>query len=394
MAFALQSQEDRGILPWSGPKSEEHRHRRRFIGPMPESVLTSEKTSNRQAQRKRRWFTSSSSASVTSREDEDQCLRDVIGAHAFEFFKGHGGKDEDWGEEEEVSVREEMLRRWRESEWGKLYSAKENGARNRWVGTSFDIGTFLGMNILDKAPLTTSPMHSPPASPTKSARVASIGTGKQSSAMETFVTAPNQLSLRSPTRKNGLVSGTPQDLENTSYFALTTPADEQPEATPEVSLQGSSQVMDRLQAPDLVSVSQSNGTADHSFTPSQHKGKKKQVRYQDDEPTSPSSVLARSGQAVAETSAGAVEIARAEVTPEEGGVLMRGQHFYERAIRVLSITHPQIACLSVCLTQTLIALGRRSMKIKTGLPHIWSMKIGRSSWLFGGRSGWSCMRTM
>lgn len=374
MTLAPQSQEERrGILPCSGPKSEEHRHRRRFIGPMPESVLTSEKTSNRQAQRKRRWFTSSSRTSVTSREDEDQCLRDIIGAHAFEFFKGHGGKDEDWGEEEEVSVREEMLRRWRESEWGKLHSAKESGAKNRWVGTSFDIGTFLGMNILDKAPLTTSPMHSPPTSPTKSAHVTSIDTGKQSPAMETFVTAPNQLSLRSPTRKNGLVSGTPQDLENQSYFALPTPADEQPEATPGVSLQGSSQVMDRLQAPNVASVSQSNGTADHSVTPSQHKGKKKQVRYQDstyDKPISPSSVLARSGQAVAETSAGAVEVARAEVAPEEGGVLMRGQHFYERAMRVLSITHSQIACWSVCLTQTLTALARRSMKIKTGLPHI------------------------
>jgi len=121
---------------------------------MPEGVLTVEVTDNRKAQKKRRWFASSSRVSVASQEDEDQCLRDVIKAHACEFFKGHGGKDEDWGEEE-MSVREEMLRRWRQSEWGKLQGVKEIGARNRWVGTSFDIGVFLGVNILYK-------VHTPP----------------------------------------------------------------------------------------------------------------------------------------------------------------------------------------------------------------------------------------
>ena len=96
----------------------------------------------------------------------------------------------------------------------------------------------------------------------------------------------------------------------------------------EESLQGSSQVMDRLQAPDLASVAQSNGTADHSVTPSQRKGKKKQVHYEDntheDAPTAPSDVLARCGQEVAETSAGAAEAASANITLEAGGVLMRG----------------------------------------------------------------------
>jgi len=315
------------MLSDPGPKSEEHRHRRRFIGPMPESVLTSEATANRQAQKKRRWFSSSSGVSVTIQKDEDQCLRDVIGAHAYEFFKGHGGKDEDWGEEEEMSVREEMLQRWRQSEWGKLQSAKdakESGAKNRWVGTSFDIGTFLGVNILDEAPLTTSPMPSPPASPTKSARPTSTKTREQPSAEETFVTAPSQLSPHPPTRRNGLVSGTPTDLHTPS---LVTPSDEQPGTGAGESLQGSSRVMDRLHAPDLVSTSRSNGTADHSVTPSQRKGKKK-VRYEDntyeDEPTPPSDVLARSGQDVAETSAGAVEAACVDINREERGVLMRG----------------------------------------------------------------------
>jgi len=329
MASSSQPRGDGGLFPGPGPKSEEHRHRRRFIGPMPENVLTLDPAANRQAQ-KRRWFASSSRVSVSSQGDEDHCIvRDVIKAYAYEFFKGHGGKDEDWGEEEEMSVREEMLQRWKQTEWGKSRNAKEGGPKNRWVGTSFDIGTFLGVYMLEKGPLTTSPIHSPPASPTMSAPTTSIRTGKPSSAVETFITASSQLPLRSPTRRNGLASGTLSDLQNPlSHPTPATPSDEQPGTGAEDSLQSTSHVMDRLQAPDLTSVAQSNGTADRPVTPSQRRGKKKQVRYDDtafeDEPIPPSSVLARSGQEVAGTSAGAVEVACADIAPDEGGVLMRG----------------------------------------------------------------------
>ena len=324
MAPVLQPHEGLGLLP---PK--EHKHRRRFIGPMPETVFASEVPANRQTRKKRGWFSSSSRASATSQEDEDQCLRDVIKVHAYEFFKGHGGKDEDWGEQEEKSVREEMLRRWRQSEWGKLRRAKEGGTKNRWVGTSFDIGTFLGVNVLDKDTLTTSPTSSPPRSPAKSTHPISIDTGTESVAGETFVTAPDQLSPRPPARKNGVASGTLTDLQNpSSYFPLPTPSEEQ---TPGDFLQGSSGVMDRLHAPDVSSLAHSNATADHVITPSQTKGKGKQVHYEDevrdDGPTSPSEVLARSGPEVAETSAGAVEAARVDSMPEEDGVIMRGQLF-------------------------------------------------------------------
>lgn len=330
MTLALQSQEGRAGLPWPSPKGEEHRHRRRFIGPMPESVLASEISSNRKAQKKRRWFASGSKTSAASKEDEDQCLRDVIKAHAYEFFKGHGGKAEDWGEQEERSIREEMLRRWRQSEWGKFRSAKDTGTRNRWAGASFDIGTFLGVNILEKAPQTTLPVPTPPASPTESMHAVSINTGKQSSAVETFVTAPSKLSLRG----NGLSSGDLPDVQHPP----STLSEERPGTAPEGSLKGSSQVMDRLQAPDLASASRSNGTADRLVKPSKRKGKRKQVHY-DDEPTTPSDVLARSGQAVAETSAGAVDAACASIAPDEGGIFMRGQDSCGYKIQTLSITH-------------------------------------------------------
>ena len=326
MASTSQLHEGGGLFPGPGPKSEEHRHRRRFIGPMPENVLASETAANRQNQR-RKWFFHGSRVSVASQGDEDHCVvRDFINAHAYEFFKGHGGKDEDWGEDEEMSIREEMLKRWKQSEWGKPRNAKESGTKNRWVGTSFDIGTFLGVYILDKGPLVTSPISSPPASPTKSAPTTSIQTGKRSSAVETFITAPSRLPPRSPTRRNGLASGTLLDVQSSpSHLAPATPSDERPA---EDSLQSSSHVMDRLKASDLTSVEQSNGTTNPPATHSQPNGKKKQVHYDDnvveDEPTSPASVLARSGQEVAGTSAGAVEVACADNTPEEGGVIMRG----------------------------------------------------------------------
>ena len=349
------------------PAPTEHKHRRRFIGPMPESVLTSEIPVNRQTQKKRRWF-SSSRTSTTSQEDEEQCLRNVIKAHAYEFFKGHGGKDEDW-EVQETGVREEMLKRWKQSEWGKLRNAKESGNKNRWVGTSFDIGNFLGVNVLDKDILTTSPMSSPPASPTKSTHAMSSRTGKRSAASETFVTAPTELSPYSPMRRNDL--GTQSDLQGpSSYFPLLTPIEERPAATPEEFLQGPSQVMDRLQAPDVTSFTHSNDTADKSITPSQRKGKKKQVRYEDnvkeDEPAPPSDVLARSGLEVTETSAGAAEIARMDTTVEEGGIVMRGQLSCKFVMVNFTVTLRQIACWFVYLTRMLIASGRRSMRIKIG----------------------------
>lgn len=329
MTPTSQPNEGQHISPGRGPMSVEHKHRRRFIGPMPEGALTSEVPGNRQTQKNRKWFFSTSRTSPTLQGGEDKCLHDVIKAHAYQFFKGHGGKDEDWGEEEERGVREEMLKRWRRSEWGKLRSAKESGTRSRWVGGSFDIGSFLGINVLDKHHLSTSLRSSPPDSPTTSTRATVNNTGEQSSARETFVTAPSKLSPLSSARKNDLLSGTLSDLQNpSSYFAFATPSEEQPGTSSEQPLQGSSHVMDRLLVPDLTSVLQSDGTADNSVTPSQRKGKKKQVHYEDDtyadEPAPPSNVLARSGREVAETSAGAVEAARVDSTLEVGGALMRG----------------------------------------------------------------------
>ena len=336
MASVSQPAETRGVLV-----PGEHKHRRRFIGPMPESVLTSDSVpANRQIRKTGRgWFSLSSKAPAVAQEEEAEChlLRDVIKAHAYEFFKGHGGKDEDWGEEEETSVREEMLRRWKQSEWGKLRGRRSKDPiggtgvpKNGWVGTSFDVGNFLGVNVLDKPTVTTSPVSSPPSSPTRATTrpTPSVAIGGGPSGVETFVTA---LERPLSSRLNGVASGTLSDLQNpSSYFSVPTPAEEQPGTCVEDSqLQGASQVMDRLQVPDVVSVSRSTGTSDHSIIPSRSKGKgkKKQVRYEDDGPTSPSDVLARSGQEVAGTSAGAAEAACVDTTPQEGGVIMRGQVF-------------------------------------------------------------------
>lgn len=55
--------------------------------------------------------------------------------------------------------REEMLRRWRETEWGAIRSRrrkrdpKEPRQQTRqWIGSSFEVGNILGVNILEAEP--------------------------------------------------------------------------------------------------------------------------------------------------------------------------------------------------------------------------------------------------
>ncbi len=106
-----------------------HVHRRWFIGPMPEKVAIPIED-------------------ATHKRDIGHFVKE----HALSFFLQEGGKLEDWGETEELSTREEMLRKWRESEWAAVLSrrkdAKDPLQTHRWVGNSFEVGKFLGVNVL------------------------------------------------------------------------------------------------------------------------------------------------------------------------------------------------------------------------------------------------------
>ncbi|KAJ8080665.1 hypothetical protein PM082_017499 [Marasmius tenuissimus] len=136
---------------------DEHLHRRFFIGPMPEKVLPNPLSDKKGKGR---------AATLRNLEDcEDDCenhLTHIIKENAFAFFLRQGGREEDWGEDEERSARREMIRRWRESPWAdimrKRREEKQNSKRatNCWMGSSFEIGEIAGINVIQEADVTRS----------------------------------------------------------------------------------------------------------------------------------------------------------------------------------------------------------------------------------------------
>lgn len=128
-------------------------HRRIFIGPMPEKVVSDTETKVFKREERR------PSLLTDATDDDDSILHipQIIKDRAFDFFIREGGKIEDWGENEERSVTNEMLQRWKDSEWGSLWTRRRErkkqtrqDSNSNWVGGSFEIGTFLGVNILEE----------------------------------------------------------------------------------------------------------------------------------------------------------------------------------------------------------------------------------------------------
>ncbi|KAH0586318.1 hypothetical protein H2248_007565 [Termitomyces sp. 'cryptogamus'] len=118
-------------------------HRRIFVGPMPEKVIShTEKQQTEQG-------VSQPTSQGDERRDE---ISEIIKRNAFSFFIRQGGRPEDWGEDEEHNVVEEMFRRWRDSEWAHIWRRRREKEAvtqpSHWVGNSFEIGQFLGVNIL------------------------------------------------------------------------------------------------------------------------------------------------------------------------------------------------------------------------------------------------------
>jgi hypothetical protein len=132
------------------PDRGQHRHRRLFVGPMPEKVISQTQLQGR-SNRRRGWFYTSSETPTS--DEVDASMSRAIKDHAFKFFLHHGGKAEDWGENEERNTTEDMIRRWKSSEWGKIWSRKEKLQSSRWVGSTFEIGSFLGVSLFVKDPL-------------------------------------------------------------------------------------------------------------------------------------------------------------------------------------------------------------------------------------------------
>ncbi|KZP33529.1 hypothetical protein FIBSPDRAFT_309095 [Athelia psychrophila] len=137
-------------------------HRRFFLGPMPEKVVSrTEAEVHRKKKKRLGWLQRANSAPGIDDDSTDNGSRlsAAIQAHAFEFFLRQGGREEDW-EEEQESTRREMLKRFTESQWGNIWNRRraqrqdqQSAPASNWVGETFEIGNFLnlGVNILDAA---------------------------------------------------------------------------------------------------------------------------------------------------------------------------------------------------------------------------------------------------
>lgn len=131
--------------------------RRIFIGPMPEKVISQTEAT----QHKRSQVTVGSVFSLTQVQpdnthniDKIEEVSRIVKEHPFHFFLHEGGRAEDWNVEEEQHITDELAQRWKSSEWGQLWTHRHHrkkesqSAGDHWFGTSFEVGTLMGVNVL------------------------------------------------------------------------------------------------------------------------------------------------------------------------------------------------------------------------------------------------------
>ncbi|KZT73767.1 hypothetical protein DAEQUDRAFT_761746 [Daedalea quercina L-15889] len=299
-----------------------HRIRRRYIGPLPKQTVLNPTGKKRKTRSDTRF---------ADLEDGDG-LKDAIRALALDFFLRHGGAPEQWGEEQAQSVREEMYRRWRQSEWGRsLRQRKDASADRYWVGTSFDVGVFLGVDILDKTS-RIGVASSTSVVPGSASKHVPASTG-----VETFVTAPSQfIATRQETSGTAATQASRQELDRVvtrpalsvedetgsaadSSTALLSPTPAGPSrlisAQSELPLPSSETPLSDSRIP--------NGTLGNGVMDDKGKDKQMHVHYSESEPAPPLEVLTRTGEAVENTSAGAAQQTDLSAQVSWGDVIMR-----------------------------------------------------------------------
>jgi hypothetical protein len=152
MSSSVQSLETR-LQGRSSPESalhgDMHKYHRFFIGPMPDKVLSSTEAQLRKNAKLGLYQPSTLDGSSS----DDVTLSQMIKDQSYHFFIREGGNAEDWGEREECITVDEMLKRWKESEWGQIlqHRKKENNPTSHWIGSSFEVGDFLGVNTISNS---------------------------------------------------------------------------------------------------------------------------------------------------------------------------------------------------------------------------------------------------
>lgn len=146
-----------------------HSGRRVFVGPMPEKVVSQLERRVKERELGQPAITLSQ-LEVTGFEDDDDEVAEIVRGHARQFLHNHKDRlrrseshEDDWDEDTEHHLTEEMIQRWKDSEWGKTWHNRHRqrpksdsaapsmgvqASQAQWVGGSFEIGTFLGVNVL------------------------------------------------------------------------------------------------------------------------------------------------------------------------------------------------------------------------------------------------------
>ena len=132
--------------------------RRIFIGPMPEKVVAQIEAT----QHKRSQLNIESVFSLIQEQpdnthniDKIEEVSRIVKEHPLHFFLHEGGRAKDWNAEEEQHITDELAKRWKSSEWGQLWTRRyhrkkepQSTGDHHWFGTSFEVGTLMGVNVL------------------------------------------------------------------------------------------------------------------------------------------------------------------------------------------------------------------------------------------------------
>lgn len=367
--------------------SDRHALHRLFIGPLPERVLLDAQHHGLKPVKKRRTLFSFNRGQQPA-SSNDEPVEELINQYAYAFHLKFGGSAEDWNEERENNVKDEMSRRWKESPWGRLWRGSKDGlnvSHGRWVlpndAGSFQIGDFLGLNTYSEL-ATRSPQLSPTivggsptrAGPSTSHRAhlddPSTRTG------DTFVTARSHIGPEPefapmPSRSSFFPEASPNSGDDIHATTSTTsllrvPAADRPAGEFRIRTgptDEASTVKPALRARALASAksdSTINGSTDTPRTSDRRKGKgKKVVRLPRDPspPAPPGAVLQRSGSEIQETSAAAAEDFRTATAPpaapidapdEYDDAKMKGKSFFSLSTRSADVSSFESLELGIC----------------------------------------------
>lgn len=124
---------------------------RLFIGPLPEKLLAVMHEITR--------------PEITGNDDAfidapyASAVRDVLDRNAHAFFLRQGGRAEDWDDAARENMCDELMTRWQDCPWTRSlrHTTPRGVGTSHWVGTTFEVGSILGVNVLDShAPTSAS----------------------------------------------------------------------------------------------------------------------------------------------------------------------------------------------------------------------------------------------